>query len=106
MCFFDKYNALCQSRGKSANAVAKELGLSSGVVTLWKQNGTTPRSETLKKVADYFHVSVDFLTNSETDPVAKYDNDLAVLASIFPDLSPENRRLLVGIAKEMHKQEG
>ena len=105
MCFFDKFNALCQSKGKSANAVAKELGLSSGVVTLWKQNKTTPRSETLKKVADYFHVSVDFLTNNEAEPGAKKDDLLAVLASIYQELSPENQRLLVGIAKEMHKQE-
>lgn len=64
MCFFDKYNALCKAKGKSANAVAKELGIPSSSVTNWK-HGHRPRIDTIHKIADYFRVSVDFLTNEE-----------------------------------------
>lgn len=67
MCFFDKFDSLCRAHGKSANGVAKELGLSSGVVTTWKQNKTTPRHTTIKKIADYFHMSVDALMRGVGD---------------------------------------
>lgn len=55
--FYDKYYSMCFATGKSPNAVAKEIGVSSGAVSEWKK-GRVPRFETLQKIADYFHVSV------------------------------------------------
>lgn len=60
LLFFDVFSKLCEESGTTPNAVAKKLNLSSGGVTEWK-NGRTPRGETLKKIADYFNVSVDYL---------------------------------------------
>jgi transcriptional regulator with XRE-family HTH domain len=58
--FWDNYVALCSKHGVSPNAVAAELGKSSGSVTAWK-NGASPRETTIKQIADYFRVSVDVL---------------------------------------------
>lgn len=58
--FFKIFSELCEKSGTTPNAVAKKLNLSSGSVTEWK-NGRTPRGDTLKKIADYFNVSVDYL---------------------------------------------
>lgn len=62
--FWTQYQLLCQSVGKSPNGVAKEIGLSSGTVTFWK-NGKIPKSDTLKKIADYFGVTVDYLLGDD-----------------------------------------
>lgn len=56
--FYEKYRKLCSERGKSDNAVAAEIGLSNSTVTTWKQ-GAIPRRPTIKKVADYFGISVE-----------------------------------------------
>lgn len=56
----------CAKIGKSPNAVAKELSISSGAVTSWKQ-GKVPHHATLLKLANYFNVSVDFLLGNETE---------------------------------------
>ena len=64
--FYDIYKNLCLSVGKSATAVAIELGISRGTVSNWKSNGTFPNSEILQKIADYFSVSVDYLLTGET----------------------------------------
>ena len=64
--FWTQYQHLCQNIGKSPNGVAKELGLSSGTVTFWK-NGKIPKSDTLKKIADYFGVTVDYLLGNEKE---------------------------------------
>lgn len=53
MDFFTNYNLLCKAAGKSANGVAKELGIASGSVTQWKQ-GSTPRPATVERIAKYF----------------------------------------------------
>ncbi len=58
--FYDRFIELCKQRGKSPAAVTKELGLNNSSSTAWKR-GSTPKSETLQKLANYFGVSVDYL---------------------------------------------
>ena len=62
--FWENFLELCEERGKKPNPVAKELGLSSGSVTAWK-NGSTPQATTIKKIAEYFGVSVERLTKEK-----------------------------------------
>lgn len=62
--FWEIFSKLCSQRGKSPNAVAKELKISSGSVTNWK-NGTIPNNSALLKLANYFNVSVDYLLGKE-----------------------------------------
>ena len=62
MKFWNNFLALCNNVGKSPNAVAKEIGVSSASVSAWKSNGDRiPQDRTLLKVADYFGVTVDEL---------------------------------------------
>lgn len=58
--FWDNLIKLCNNRGVSPNGVCLELGLSNATATKWK-NGAIPRNATLKRIADYFDVSVDYL---------------------------------------------
>ena len=58
--FWEKFILLCEKKNKSPNMVCSELGLSTAIATKWK-NGSIPRDTTLKKVADYFGVSVEYL---------------------------------------------
>ena len=64
MGFYQHFEQLCLERGESMDGIVKELGFSGGVVTKWK-NGSTPRNSTLKLIADYFGVTVDFLLSDE-----------------------------------------
>ena len=58
--FWDIFIDLCIKNDKKPNPVAKELGFGSSAVTYWKK-GTLPNDVSLKKIADYFGVSVDYL---------------------------------------------
>lgn len=62
--FFTMYNRLCAEKGISASAAAEKIGLSNSTVTSWK-NGALPRRPTIKKVADYFGVTVDQMMGYE-----------------------------------------
>lgn len=65
--FWDNFVLLCDRAGKSPNAVAAEIGFkSTGTVTGWK-DGKIPYERNLKKIADYFGVTVDYLLNGEKE---------------------------------------
>ena len=64
--FWKIFIDLCAKNDISPNAVAKKLSISSGAVTRWK-NGATPNDVTLKKIANYFNVSVDYLLNDNSE---------------------------------------
>lgn len=68
--FWNVFVELCSAHNTSPNAVAADLKLSSGSVTAWK-NGATPRITTLKKIADYFSVSTDYLLGGDVGPGIK-----------------------------------
>lgn len=72
--FYDVYAALCKGIGKSASAVAHELGINKSNVSNWKNNGYTPRGDVLNRIADYFGVSVDYLLKGEATETAPADD--------------------------------
>lgn len=63
--FWSTYVELCNAVNKAPNKVAAELGITSGTATKWK-NGAVPQDRTIKKIADYFGVTVEYL-KGETD---------------------------------------
>lgn len=58
--FWKNFSSLCSEMKKSPNAVASELGYSSGSVSAWK-SGRIPKYATLDKIAAYFGVTADQL---------------------------------------------
>ena len=62
--FWNIFCTLCSEHNTSPNGVAKELNLSSGSVTSWK-NGRVPHHQTLLKIADFFGVTTDYLLGRE-----------------------------------------
>ncbi len=65
--FWNNFVNLCNNKGKSPNGVCAELGYSTAIATKWK-NGSIPRDTTLKKIADYFNVTVDYLLGKTDTP--------------------------------------
>lgn len=58
--FYDNFAALCKQKGVTPSAVMRTIGLNKSSASYWKR-GSTPSSDTLQKLADYFGVPVDFL---------------------------------------------
>lgn len=56
--FFGEY---IQSRGLTAYKIAKETGISKGLMNDYKNGTKTPATENLIKIADYLNCSIDLL---------------------------------------------
>lgn len=61
MTFYQKLDMLCKNQGTTVTALAVELGFSNSAGTTWKKSKGLPRNSTLKKIADYFNISVEEL---------------------------------------------
>lgn len=70
--FYDNYLRLCNQKGVSASGAALEMGLSRAAVTGWAQ-GKVPRDATLRRIADYFGVSVEELTRDQKEKPVEDD---------------------------------
>lgn len=58
--FFSRFHSLCDENSVSPNALAAELGISSGTVTNWKK-GRKPKIDHLILISHRFDVSIDYL---------------------------------------------
>lgn len=61
---FDKVQSLCKARGISISKLERDLGVGNASIANWK-DGTVPRADRLKMVADYFGVSMEYLMTDE-----------------------------------------
>lgn len=59
----EKIRSLCQKRGISLWSLERELGIGNGIIARWETS--SPRLESVKKVADYFGVAVDDLLKQD-----------------------------------------
>ena len=73
--FYDKYIVLCNKKGVSPSGAALEIGISKPSVNRWK-NGGGATDATIKRVADYFGVDVDYFTKDEEKPSVQEDEGL------------------------------
>lgn len=75
MTFYEKLNNLCIKNGTSVTAVAVTLGYSSSASTTWKNSKGMPRPSTVKRVADYFGVPVEYFSaDSDINVSTVHDN--------------------------------
>lgn len=81
--FYERYCSLCKDRGKAPSTAAIEMGISKSAVTTWKKLGRTPKIDQLKKIADYFEVSLDYLLDETDDPYDWNADPDARLANVY-----------------------
>ena len=82
--FWERFYALCTEAGKTPNAVAKELGLSSATTSQWKRRGSSPSAKTLARLSEYFGVSADDLIGAGDKPLVTREKGtkIGVLSSV------------------------
>ena len=55
---YTKIEDLCKEKGISIARLEKECGLGNATIKSWKDMRDAPRFSTIKKVADYFGVTI------------------------------------------------
>ena len=95
---YEIFEQLLQKYGVSAYKVAKETGVTQSTLSDWKRGRSTPKSENMKKLADYFGVSIDYLMTGKEETSNKE-----------PQLKPKDERdikTILANTEQLLKQDG
>lgn len=68
---YEVFEQLLQKHNVTAYKVAKEAGVTQTALSNWKSGRSTPTTKTLKKIADYFGVTVDYLMSGKDETKEK-----------------------------------
>lgn len=94
--FSEKLSALLADRGISALTLAREIGVPKTMVYEWKTGVREPSAANLRRLGDYFGVSVGWLLEQQTSD----DEELLVLLRRAKELSPREHDELVASFKQ------
>ena len=80
------YEKVCKEKGLRNSDVSKATGVSKQTLSDWKKRNSTPKAETLKRIADYLGVSVDYLLTGEAPTYEHFlDPEVAQMAQEIHD---------------------
>ena len=115
--YYENFEMLCNLKGVKPSAVSKATGVSTATLTSWKQGKYTPKPDKLRKIAEYFGVSLEYLLgvenaeqgrgyyiNEETAKMAQSifeDKDLRTLFDAAKDSSPDDLRMAAELLKRL-----
>jgi transcriptional regulator with XRE-family HTH domain len=105
----DKIRALANSKGYSLTTLEKELGFGNGTITRW--NKSSPSSEKLCRVADFFGVTVDHLLGRDLeDGFSEKESLEGVYLSLAKDaqesgIDPDDIKAAIDMIKKFRNQE-
>ena len=84
MLFSERLEQLLKERKVTWKEVYTELHIGKNQKKYWADNDIVPEMETLLKLAEYFHVSTDYLRgtdNLKADSISMLDNQTLTLSS-------------------------
>lgn len=95
MDVIDRLNLLQQQSGMNQKDLARDIGLSLSIFTIWNKGTAKPGLKQLVKIAQYFNVSLDWLVFGEDTP----NNDLENV--IKPDFTNPVEKELINKFREL-----
>lgn len=97
MSFGDTLRELLNSCGITQKQLALKLNIAPSTLGNYIQNSREPDYETLKTLADFFNVSVDYLLDHPTG--AANTSEEEKLLCIYRALSPEQKEIYIAQGK-------
>lgn len=84
MTLVGKIQELCKKSDTTQSALERELSFGKGTISKWDKS--SPSTDKLQKVADYFHVSVDYLLGREAKILELNARDKRDIAKSLEDV--------------------
>lgn len=101
MNFGDKLRILIEDKDMTQKELAAQLNIAPSTVSSYVQNTREPDFVTLKMLAKYFDVSIDYLLDYSTGHTSSRQED--ELLRIFRTLTPEQKEICIEQTKVFMK---
>ena len=100
MSIKERVKDLCKEKGISLNKLEQEIGVASGYLSKLDNPGI----KTVKLIADYFNVSVDYLMTGEEKEVPTFSTEHIELISAYDKLSSADKLAIMQIIKSLSEK--
>lgn len=77
---YEIYEQLLQEHGITSYKVSKDTGIAQSVLSSWKNGNSKPKPDKLKKIAEYFNVSIEYLMGGEDPNAIKFEKGKIIQA--------------------------
>ena len=88
---YEIFEQLLQKYKVTAYKVSKETGVTQSTLSDWKRGRSTPKTDNMKKIADYFGISIDYLMTGKEEPEKK---ESELTARDARDISKDLKRIM------------
>lgn len=89
---YSVFEKLCNRNHVTPYKVSKETKIATSTLSDWKSGKSTPKQDKLKKIADYFNVSVDYLMTGEENSITDdMVSEHIELISLYENLTQEQK---------------
>lgn len=106
---------LLQKHNVTSYKVGKSIGIGSSTFTNWKNGKSIPKQDKLKRIADYFGVTIEYLMGKEGEikkenfkgeieemiQLLKLNKDMYNLLYASKNLGQSDIKILIAIAKKL-----
>lgn len=79
---YQYFEQLLKMDGSTVYRVSKETGISASTFTDWKNGRSIPKADKLKKIADYFGVSLDYMMNGAPELLPSQERNVPIIGEI------------------------
>lgn len=110
---YEIFEKLCKERGVTPYKISKETGISRATLSEWKKGTYTPKRDKMQLIADFFGVSLEYLTtgkepayyqDSKTAKMAQdilENRELRALFDIAEDATPEDLKTVTDLLRRL-----
>lgn len=116
---YEVFDELRKKKGVNVSTVSREAGVPLSTLTDWKAGRYTPKLDKMQKIADYFGVTVDYLTSGQDIKEVYYESestaeiaqeifenpDLRVLFDAARDADPEDLKTTYDMLMALKRKE-
>ena len=104
MTLYEKVEMLCKQRGINISNLGDAVGIKvdKSTISHWKK-GAVPRASTVKAIADFFEVTVDYLTNGSATIASGMNYDRGSFIDMFNKMDVVQQAQLLAYAAELLK---
>lgn len=108
---YEIFAQLLEERNVTPYQVSKATGVAQSSLSDWKTGKSKPKIDKMKKIAEYFNVSVEYLLGekkspAETENKITFDDFTYAMYNHSADLTDEEKKMLLEMAEFMKKKRG
>ena len=95
-----RFEELLEIKGVTAYKVAKETGITTTTITNWKNGKYVPKSDKLRKIAEFLGVSESYIRTGEENPdIPTFEPEHLELIELYSSLKEEQKSAVINLLR-------